>query len=613
MNRRVQQFSLKSQTWTELSALLGKLPRRRKRLLGLVLLASFFQGILDILLIAFLARFVGLFSGAKLDDRLPGVLVFGGGLLDQAGWLLALLIASFWLTSGLRFAVAYMQSMLSAEIWNDLVNQVYMNVLRQRYEFFVQNKTANLSEQFNRILNSVSTKVVSPLIAIAGNALSVSSLMIGVVFVLGWSAFLIFSLMLLAYASASLLITPYLRLATKQRVRYGRRINLLLMESLRSIRDVQLYSVDQYFITRFSSDGVVAKRYDRLTRLLPDVPRFVIEPAGITILFMIGLAPAVLGGDASDVRNAIPSLFAIMFTLLKVSGPLQNTFRSLNRLRGGLPEIKDALELLELQAERMVLTSPGVPTTDGVMPRHLIQLKDVSFSYQGSDKKVVNGVNLSIPVGSRVALVGRTGSGKTSLAHLLLGLLQPTSGELVLDGIPVNSLDLPAWQANCALVPQDIRLLDGSIRDNVAFGVDPSQINDDDVWAALAIAQFDEVVAQMNYGLYTMIGENGIKLSGGQRQRLSLARSFYRGAKVLVLDEATSALDNKTEYDLMQGLDLVGRRCTTIVIAHRLSTVRKCDRIYEISNGQVIASGNFDELYAGSSSFREMNLLGESH
>ena len=613
MNRRVQQFSFKSQTWTELSALLGKLPRRRKRLLGLVLLASFFQGVLDILLIAFLARFVGLFSGAKLDDRLPGVLVFGGGFLDQAGWLLALLISSFWLTSGLRFAVAYMQSMLSAEIWNDLVNQVYMNVLRQRYEFFIQNKTANLSEQFNRILNSVSTKVVSPLIAIAGNALSVTSLMIGVVFVLGWRALLIFGLMLLAYVTASLLITPYLRLATKQRIRYGRRINLLLMESLRSIRDVQLYSVDQYFISRFSSDGVVAKRYDRLTRLLPDVPRFVIEPAGITILFMIGLAPAVLGGDASDVRNAIPSLFAIMFTLLKVSGPLQNTFRSLNRLRGGLPEIKDALELLELKSERMVLTSPGVSTPDGVMPRRLIQLKNVSFSYKSTDKKVVNDVNLSIPVGSRIALVGRTGSGKTSLAHLLLGLLQPTSGDLVLDGIPVNSLDLPAWQANCALVPQDIRLLDGSIRDNVAFGVDSALVDDEDIWAALGLAQFDEVVAQMNYGLYTMIGENGIKLSGGQRQRLSLARSFYRGAKVLVLDEATSALDNKTEYDLMQGLDLVGRRCTTIVIAHRLSTVRKCDRIYEISDGRVIASGNFNELYAASSSFREMNLLGESH
>ena len=279
MNRRLPIFSLQSQTWKDLSTLLGKLPARRKRLVGLVLVASFFQGVLDILLIAFLARFVGLFSGAKLEDRLPGVLVFGGGLLDQTGWLLALLIGSFWLASLVRFLVALMQSLLSAEIWNDLVNQVYRNVLRQRYEFFIENRTANLSEKFNRILNSVSTKVVSPLIAIAGNALSVTSLLIGVVFVLGFQALAIFMLMLVAYAIASVFITPYLRLATKQRVRYGRRINLLLMESLRSIRDVHLYSADQYFVTRFSSDGVIAKRYDRLTRLLPDVPRFVIEPA----------------------------------------------------------------------------------------------------------------------------------------------------------------------------------------------------------------------------------------------------------------------------------------------------------------------------------------------
>ena len=606
MNRRLPIFSLQSQTWRDLSTLLGKLPARRKRLVGLVLVASFFQGVLDILLIAFLARFVGLFSGAKLEDRLPGVLVFGGGFLDQTGWLLALLIGSFWLASLVRFLVALMQSLLSAEIWNDLVNQVYRNVLRQRYEFFIENRTANLSEKFNRILNSVSTKVVSPLIAIAGNALSVTSLLIGVVFVLGLQALAIFMLMLVAYAVASVLITPYLRLATKQRVRYGRRINLLLMESLRSIRDVHLYSADQYFVTRFSSDGVIAKRYDRLTRLLPDVPRFLIEPAGISILFLIGLAPAVLNGDSSDVRNAIPNLFAIMFTLLKVSGPLQNTFRSLNRLRGGLPEIKDALDLLELKPERLLLSSPDVPTPEGLMPRRFIQLKDVSFSYRRSDKQVVDSVNISIPIGSRVALVGRTGSGKTTIAHLLLGLLQPTSGQLMLDGISVNSHDLPAWQANCALVPQDIRLFDGSIRDNVAFGLDDELIDDEDIWAALKTAQFDDVVAQMPYGLYTMIGENGVKLSGGQRQRLALARAFYRGAKVLVLDEATSALDNRTEHDLLQALELVGRRCTTIVIAHRLTTVKKCDRIIQIENGKIHAQGDFLSLCDKSESFRDM-------
>ena len=606
MNRRFTKFSLQSQTWKDISALLGKLPARRKRLVVVVLASSFFQGVLDILLIAFLARFVGLFSGAKLEDRLPGVLVFGGGFLDQAGWLLALLIGSFWLTSLVRFAVALMQSLLSAEIWNDLVNQVYRNVLRQRYEFFIENRTANLSEKFNRILNSVSTKVVSPLIAIAGNTLSVMSLMIGVVFVLGLQSLSIFVLMLVAYAVASVFVAPYLRLATKQRVRYGRRINLLLMESLRSIRDVHLYSADKYFVTRFSSDGVIAKRYDRLTRLLPDIPRFLIEPAGITILFLIGLAPAVLSGDPGDVRNAIPDLFAIMFTLLKISGPLQNTFRSLNRLRGGLPEIKDALNLLELKPERLLLSSTDVPTPEGLMPRRLIQLKEVSFSYRRSDQLVVDSVNISIPIGSRIALVGRTGSGKTTIAHLLLGLLEPASGQLLLDGIPVSRSDLPAWQANCALVPQDIRLFDGSIRDNVAFGLDDELIDDEDVWTALNTAQFDDVVAQMPYGLYTMIGENGVKLSGGQRQRLALARAFYRGAKVLVLDEATSALDNRTEHDLLQALELVGRRCTTIVIAHRLSTVKKCDRIVEIENGKVLAQGDFLSLCESSETFREM-------
>jgi ATP-binding cassette subfamily B protein len=331
-----------------------------------------------------------------------------------------------------------------------------------------------------------------------------------------------------------------------------------------------------------------------------------IEPAGVSILFLVGLAPAVLNGDSSDVRNAIPDLFAIMFTLLKISGPLQNTFRSLNRLRGGLPEIKDALDLLDLKPERLLLSSPGVPTPEGLMPRRLIQLKDVSFLYRRSEKLIVDGVTLSIPIGSRFALVGRTGSGKTTIAHLLLGLLQPSSGQLMLDGIPVSAQDLPAWQANCALVPQDIRLFDGSIRDNVAFGLDNDSIDDEDIWAALKTAQFDDVVAQMPYGLYTMIGENGVKLSGGQRQRLALARAFYRGAKVLVLDEATSALDNRTEHDLLQALDLVGRRCTTIVIAHRLSTVKKCDRIVEIENGKIHAQGDFVSLCENSETFRDM-------
>lgn len=600
---------MQSTTLSDLSVLLNHLPRRRLRLMGVVLVASFLQGLLDMLLVGLMARMVGLLAGVKLQDQIPGVRVFGGSLLDQAGWLIGLLIAAFWFTSIIRFAVSLMQSMLSAEIWNDLVNRVYANLMLQRYAFFTENRTANLSESFNRVLNRISTAVISPLITIAGNLLSVVVLLVGINIILGWKALLMFTLMLMAYVLSSRLVTPYLRLGTKQRVRYTRRINMILMESLRSMRDVQLYSADQYFTSRFSRDGVIAKRYDRLTRLLTDVPRYVIEPVAVTVLFAIGVGPSLIAGDMESVRESLPLISVILVTLLRISGPLQSMFRSVNKLRGGLPEIKDALDLLQLKPQRLTLQSPGVPSPSGVFPRRLIQLDNVSFTYAGRDQPVLEGINLSIAIGSRIALVGRTGSGKTTLAHIILGLYTPSSGELCLDGIPLTAEEMPAWQANCALVPQDIRLLDTSVRENIAFGQSADEIDDDEVWNALAAAQFDDVVSQMPYGLYTMIGENGVKLSGGQRQRLSLARAFYRKASVLILDEATSALDNKTEYEVMQALDIIGRRCTTIVIAHRLSTVRKCDQVFEVSHGRIKASGSFEDLVKTSDSFREMNRL----
>ena len=603
------QRSIQSQTWRELQVLLRELAPERRRFLALVLLASLLQGLVDIFLVGLLARLVGLLAGAKLGDQIPGIRFFGGGLQDQVGWIVVLLIAAYWLVSGIRFGVALLESLLTAEIWADLVNKVYRNLMLQRYEFFVLNRKALLSERFNRILSRVTGTVITPMIAISASFVSVTALILGVGLMLGSTSLFIFVLLFVAYALSSRIITPYLRLALRQKIRYSRRLKLIFSESMRSIRDVQLYSSHEYFVNRFSSSGVLAKRSDRLSKLLPAVPRFVIEPAGITILFVVGLAPAISSGDADRLREALPELATVLVVLLRITSPLQTVFSNVNKLRGGLPEVKDALELLRMRPNRLSLGDSGVPSSDGIMPSRLIELSGVNFSYQESDRLVLENVSLSIPVGSRIALVGSTGSGKTTIAHLLLGLYTPSTGGLLLDGVPVSAEEMPAWQANCAFVPQNIRLLDASVRENVAFCEDPDSIDDNEVWAALEAAQFSEFAAQMPYGLYTICGEDGIKLSGGQCQRLALARAFYRKAKLMVLDEATSALDNKTEHDVMQALDLIGRRCTMVVIAHRLSTVKKCDRIFEISQGRIVASGDFETLKKLSPSFREMTML----
>ena len=608
MIKALQRF-MQSQTWNELRFLLRELAPERRRFLALVLLASLLQGLVDIFLVGLLARLVGLLAGAKLGDQIPGIRFFGGGLQDQVGWIVVLLIAAYWLVSGIRFGVALLESLLTAEIWSDLVNKVYRNLMLQRYEFFVQNRKALLSERFNRILSRVTGTVITPMIAISASFVSVTALILGVGLMLGSTSLFIFVLLFVSYAFSSRIITPYLRLALRQKIRYSRRLKLIFSESMRSIADVQLYSSHEYFVNRFSGSGILAKRNDRLSKLLPAVPRFVIEPAGITILFLVGLAPAISSGDADLLREALPELATVLVVLLRITSPLQTVFSNVNKLRGGLPEVKDALELLRMRPSRLSLGDPGVPSSDGVMPTRLIELSGVNFSYKESNRLILENVSLSIPVGSRIALVGSTGSGKTTIAHLLLGLYTPSKGGLLLDGVPVSAEEMPAWQANCAFVPQNIRLLDASVRENVAFCEDSDSIDDNEVWAALEAAQFSEFAAQMPYGLYTICGEDGIKLSGGQCQRLALARAFYRKAKLMVLDEATSALDNKTENDVMQALDIIGRRCTMVVIAHRLSTVKKCDRIFEISQGRVVASGDFETLKRLSPSFREMSML----
>ena len=586
----------RSQTLDLLLRLLSHLPPQRRRTLLQLLPFSVLPGLMDLALVAVGARMVGSLVGTRLADHLPGVKVFGGNQIDQSLWLVCLFIGIAWLASFSKIALQLAQERVTARIWRDLSNEIHARVLRQSYSYHLTRSTAELTTSILSNIRQAANGVISPCLRMVSATVSILLLSLGVLWIGRFPGFLLLVTVVISYLGLSMVVTPYLRHARQQNLRLEVRTTHLLLESLASVRDITLTGTEEHFQGSFSSAGERARRYALRSVLLPIIPRQLIEPLGITLIFVIGAVPALVQQDPSKVLGILPFLSALAIAAQRLTPPLQQLFHSLTEFRGGLPQVSNTVAMLELPIERFTLRSPGVPSPAGVFPQHTIRLRDAWFRYPKSEDWVLRGINLTIPVGSRIALVGQTGSGKSTIAHLLLGLLKAEMGELELDGNPLTPEELPAWQASCAQVPQMIQLLDASVRANVAFGIDEQLIDDDKVWEALESAQLADYVADLPYGLLTPVGENGHQLSGGQRQRLALARAFYRNASVLVLDEATSALDNRTESEVINALEVVGRRCTMVVIAHRLSTIARCDRIYEFDKGELVASGTFAEL-----------------
>jgi ATP-binding cassette subfamily B protein len=513
------------------------------------------------------------------------------------------------LASAAKLGLRFRQQRLSARIWRDLSDLIYARLLQQPCAFHLSESSAELSSRVLANLNHLASNVITPLLQLISGVASILLLSLGIVWIGRWLAVALVIGLVIAYLIVSVSVTPRLRAASNARLAMEARSSQVLLESIHAVRDIQLTSSESYFCDQFGRATEQSRQSIWIAEWLPELPRGLIEPLGITMIFAVGALPALLSSDPTRVQAILPFLATISVAALRLTPPLQDAFRAITRIRGSLPLLADSVALLQLPHDRPTLQSPGVPSPAGVMPRHFIRLRDVWYRYPSSHDWVLKGVNLTIPVGSRVALVGITGSGKSTIANLLLGLLTPGAGALELDGIGVDALELPAWQANCAHVPQAIHLLNGTVLANVAFGESPEQVDEHQVWEALEAAQLDELIAQLPQGLQTQVGENGLRLSGGQRQRLALARAFYRRSGFLVLDEATSALDNRTESEVIDALELVGRRCTTLVVAHRLSTVRRCDRIVELENGVVKAYGSFAELQHESQAFDVMARL----
>ena len=595
-----------NKTIHEFLRLLSFLPRRRLREMRLLIPLSFIPGLLDFASIAVVGRLTGALVGGRLSNMLPGIKVFGGGQLEQSMWLTVLFVLLIWAQSGVRIVLRVVQERSASGIWLDLSGQIFSGIMNQPYEYHLSSNLARLSSDLLGNLECLLKEIVSPVLRAFSSVVSIAILTVGILYIGRGTALGLLVVMIASYIATSAMTTPALRVASAQKIRTRDRYTQTFFETFRSIKDVKLAGVERFFSDRFQNSTSQFKQADTQSLVLPEVPRMLIEPLGISTIFALGVLPQLLSGDRQQIQEILPFLATLSVGALRLTKPLQDLFTAISRLRGGLPELVVINELLSLQAGLDPAASLASLSPAGVFPRRTVALNHVSYRYPGSDRWVLTDVTVTVPIGSRIAFVGPTGSGKSTAAYLLLALLQPQKGSLELDGIAVDSGDVQAWHGCCSQVPQNIQLLDDSVLANIAFGEDTNYVEFYRVWDALESAQLDGYVADLPYGMHTQIGDNGINLSGGQRQRIALARAFYRQSRFLILDEATSSLDNQTESDVIQSLEIIGRRCTTVVIAHRLTTIQRCDRIYEFRDGQIVDSGDYQTLQNRSPSFRKL-------
>ena len=319
-------------------------------------------------------------------------------------------------------------------------------------------------------------------------------------------------------------------------------------------------------------------------------------------MVVIAALAYVLSQQVGGISSALPVLGLLALGAQRLLPSLQQLYVSWASIVGSQASIEDILKLLDQplpEVQQELIPSQYSFQQD-------VRFDSVHFRYNNDGPWVLKGLNLVIKKGSRVGLVGSTGSGKSTTLDLLMGLLMPTEGNILIDGEPVSGKYLRDWQRSIAHVPQSIFLADTSLAENIAFGIPLDKIDLGRVKIAARQAQIADYIESRPEGYKTYVGERGIRLSGGQRQRIGIARALYRQASVLVLDEATSALDNTTEQLVLDAMGTLSSELTVVLIAHRLTTVRHCDVIIELEHGKVVAQGTYDELIENSPSFRNM-------
>ena len=476
------------------------------------------------------------------------------------------------------------------------------------YTFHLQRNTAELLRNATQEVNLVVNQVMTPVLKLAKEAVISISILL----------FLLIIEPLITLLTVVVLggATGLFLLLTQKRVkRYGeleqrerREMIKGLNQGVGGIKDARILNREADFIEKFRGAADRSSVYLTYKRFLSSIPKPIIET--IAVVGMMGIA-VTLVWQGRGVASIIPVLSLFAMAVVRLLPALQQVTQFMTRLRYNIvavePLYNDLQELDEYQKKFLADRNKQNRLT----LKEKIEARDIHYAYPDSEEKALNGVTFTIPKGRAVAFTGTSGAGKTSMVDLLLGLLEPGRGEIRVDGKNIHD-QLSAWQMNIGYIPQFIYLSDETVRNNIAFGLPDDQINEEQVWRAVQLAQLEDLINKLPDGLDTVIGESGTRLSGGQRQRVGIARALYHDPQVLVMDEATSALDNITEKQIIDAIENLKGERTIIMIAHRLTTVMNCDHLYLMEDGKIVKEGTYRELIDSSEKFREMaNVMDE--
>ncbi|MCT7995211.1 ABC transporter ATP-binding protein [Laspinema olomoucense] len=385
---------------------------------------------------------------------------------------------------------------------------------------------------------------------------------------------------------------------------YGQVIRTI-NHGLGGVKEAKVLGREQLFIEEFEKHNLYSNRALQFYQLVSQLPRFFIESIAIVGLMLIVVSVLAQGRNLSAVIPTLSLFAAAAFRLMPSINRILNAVTVMRFSSSSVYVLsQDFRELNPVLEERQLVNSRKMAEVQPILETS-ISLHNVLYRYPGASDNALMGVSLTIPKGTSVGFVGSSGAGKTTIVDVILGLLPPTQGKILVDGRDIYE-DLSAWQRLIGYIPQSIYLCDDTLRNNIAFGIPENQINEDGIESAVKSAQLTELVASLPEGLDTLVGERGVRLSGGQRQRVGIARALYHNPEVLVMDEATAALDNQTEAGVMEAVEKLSGEKTLIMIAHRLSTVKNCDRLYFMSQGQIVDSGTYDDLCQRNQDFQQM-------